>query len=53
MKRIVSVAPRAVDTPAETLRLAVAAATDAAGREENQDVAAALALAGPAGDASA
>jgi serine/threonine protein phosphatase PrpC len=53
MKRIVSVAPRAVDTPAETLRLAVAAATDAAGREENQDVAAALALAGPAGDAGA
>jgi protein phosphatase len=42
----VSVAPRAVDAPAETLRLAVAAATDAAGREENQDVAAALVLGG-------
>ena len=39
-----SVVPRAVDTPAETLRLAVATATDAAGREENQDVAAALVL---------
>ena len=40
----VSVLPKAVDTPAETLRLAVAAVTDAAGREENQDVAAALAV---------
>lgn len=40
----VSVVPRAVDTPAETLRLAVATATDAAGREGNQDVAAALVL---------
>ena len=44
---------RAVDTPAETLRLAVSAVTDAAGRDENQDVAAALAIGGggPAGDA--
>jgi PPM family protein phosphatase len=40
----VSALPRAVDTPEETLRLAVSAVTDAAGREENQDVAAALAL---------
>jgi protein phosphatase len=44
------VAPRAVDTPAETLRLAVAAATDAAGREENQDIAAALVLGSGARD---
>ena len=42
-------APRAVDSPAETLRLAVGAATDAAGREENQAAAAALAL-GPPSD---
>jgi type IV secretory pathway VirB2 component (pilin) len=40
----VSALPRAVDTPEETLRLAVAAVTDAAGRDENQDVAAALGL---------
>ena len=39
-----SVVPRAVDTPAETLRVAVAAETDAAGREENQDVAMAIVL---------
>lgn len=45
-----SVAPRAVDAPAETLRLAVGAATDAAGREENQDAAAALALGASGGD---
>jgi len=42
----VSVLPRAVDTPEETLRLAVSAVTDAAGRNENQDVAAALAIGG-------
>jgi protein phosphatase len=41
---ILSALPRALDNPAETLRLAVAAVTDAAGREENQDVAAALAI---------
>lgn len=41
-----SALPRAVDTPEETLRLAVSAATDAAGRVENQDVAAALAIDG-------
>jgi PPM family protein phosphatase len=40
----VSALPRAVDTPEETLRLAVSAVTDAAGRDENQDVAAALAI---------
>jgi protein phosphatase len=47
----VSALPRVVDTPEETLRLAVSAVTDAAGRDENQDVAAALAIAGssPAG----
>jgi PPM family protein phosphatase len=43
----VSALPRAVDTPEETLRLAVSAVTDAAGRDENQDVAAALAISGP------
>ena len=48
----VSAPPKAVDTPAETLRLAVSAVTDAAGREENQDVAAALAIgARPGADA--
>jgi protein phosphatase len=45
----VSAFPRAVDTPEETLRLAVSAVTDAAGRDENQDVAAALAIGGPSG----
>jgi protein phosphatase len=40
----VSAQPRAVDTPEETLRLAVSAVTDTAGRDENQDVAAALAI---------
>ena len=46
-----SALPRAVDTPEETLRLAVSAVTDAAGRDENQDVAVALAIGGngPAG----
>ena len=39
-----SALPRAVDTPEETLRLAVSAVTDTAGRDENQDVAAALAI---------
>lgn len=39
-----SVVPRGSDAPAETLRLAVAAQSDAAGRPENQDVAMALAL---------
>src|SRR5215218_10799140 len=43
---IVSALSRAVDTPEETLRLAVSAVTDAAGRDENQDVAAALAIGG-------
>jgi protein phosphatase len=42
----VSALPRAVDTPEETLRLAVSAVTDAAGRDENQDVTAALAIGG-------
>ena len=42
-----SALPRAVDTPEDTLRLAVSAVTDAAGRDENQDVAAALAISGP------
>jgi PPM family protein phosphatase len=42
----VSAPPRAVDTSEETLRLAVSAVTDAAGRDENQDVAAALAIGG-------
>ena len=42
-----SALPRAVDTSEETLRLAVSAVTDAAGRDENQDVAAALAISGP------
>jgi serine/threonine protein phosphatase PrpC len=51
MNTIVSALPRAVDTPPETLRLAVSAVTDAAGREENQDVAAALAIDGTAGGA--
>ena len=48
-----SALPRAIDTPAETLRLAVSAVSDTAGRDENQDVAAALALGGdgPAGAA--
>ena len=41
-----SALPRAVDTSEETLRLAVSAVTDAAGRAENQDVAAALAIGG-------
>ena len=41
-----SALPRAVDTPEETLRLAVSAVTDAAGRDENQDVAVALAIGG-------
>jgi PPM family protein phosphatase len=45
----VSALPRTVDTPEETLRLAVSAVTDAAGRDENQDVAAALAISGPSG----
>ena len=46
-----SALPRAVETPEETLRLAVSAVTDAAGRDENQDVAAALVIGGngPAG----
>jgi serine/threonine protein phosphatase PrpC len=44
----VSVVPRIMEAPAETLRLAVAAETDAAGRDENQDIALALALSGPA-----
>ena len=39
-----SVVPRGSDAPAETLRLAVAAQSDPAGRTENQDVAMALAL---------
>jgi serine/threonine protein phosphatase PrpC len=43
---IVSALSRVVDTPEETLRLAVSAVTDAAGRDENQDVAAALAIGG-------
>jgi serine/threonine protein phosphatase PrpC len=43
----VSALPRAVDTSEETLRLAVSAVTDTAGRDENQDVAAALAISGP------
>ncbi|MCC2630025.1 MAG: protein serine/threonine phosphatase [Thermomicrobiales bacterium] len=41
-----SALPRAVETPEETLRLAVSAVTDAAGRDENQDVAAALVIGG-------
>ncbi len=46
-----SAPPRTVDLPAESLRLAVAAVSDTAGREENQDVAVALAIAaGPAGE---
>jgi PPM family protein phosphatase len=48
----VSALPRAVDTPEEMLRLAVSAVTDAAGRDENQDVAAALAI-GETGSADA
>ncbi len=46
-----SARPIAVDTPAETLRLAVSAVTDPAGREENQDVASALAI-GASADAA-
>ena len=42
-----SAGPRASDALAETLRLSVAAETDAAGREENQDVAMALVLDSP------
>jgi PPM family protein phosphatase len=42
----VSALPRAVDTSEQTLRLAVSAVTDTAGRDENQDVAAALAIGG-------
>lgn len=45
--RAVSVVPSTVDAPTETLRLAVAAESDAAGRSENQDMALALALSGP------
>jgi PPM family protein phosphatase len=47
----VSALPRAVEAPEETLRLAVSAVTDTAGRDENQDVAAALAIgsSGPSG----
>ena len=41
-----SALPRVVETSEQTLRLAVAAVTDAAGRDENQDVAAALAIGG-------
>jgi PPM family protein phosphatase len=48
----VSALPRAVDTPEETLRLAVSAVTDAAGRDENQDVAAALAIGRNSGEGS-
>jgi protein phosphatase len=40
----VSALPIPVETPAETLTLAIAAETDAAGREDNQDVAVALSL---------
>jgi serine/threonine protein phosphatase PrpC len=43
----VSVVPRQSDAPAETLRLAVAAETDTAGRDENQDVAMAIVLPNP------
>jgi PPM family protein phosphatase len=43
---IVSALSRVVDPPEETLRLAVSAVTDAAGRDANQDVAAALAIGG-------
>lgn len=51
----VSVEPRASDALAETIRVAVAAESDAAGRAENQDIAMALALpsaggAGPSED---
>lgn len=42
-----SLAPRQTDALAETLRLAVAAESDAAGRVENQDVALAIALSPP------
>jgi serine/threonine protein phosphatase PrpC len=42
----VSALPRVVETSEQTLRLAVAAVTDAAGRDANQDVAAALAIGG-------
>jgi len=47
----VSALPRAVEAPEETLRLAVFAVTDTAGRDQNQDVAAALAIgsSGPSG----
>jgi protein phosphatase len=40
----VSAIQSVVETPIETLRLAVAATTDAAGRDENQDMALALAI---------
>lgn len=43
---IVSVVARPTDALAETLRVAVAAETDAAGRDENQDVAMAMVLPG-------
>jgi PPM family protein phosphatase len=42
----VSALPRVVETSEQTLRLAVASVTDAAGRDANQDVAAALAIGG-------
>jgi protein phosphatase len=48
---IVSSVETLTDRPAETLRLAVAAVTDAAGRDENQDVAAAIPV-GRAADSS-
>jgi protein phosphatase len=43
----VSAPPRAVEAPAETLRLTVAAESDTAGREANQDVALAMPVGGP------
>lgn len=42
--KLVSVASKAIDSAAETLRLAVAAETDPAGRSENQDIALAMVL---------
>jgi serine/threonine protein phosphatase PrpC len=42
----VSVVPKTVEAPAETLRLAVAAESDTAGRAENQDIAIAMVLSG-------
>lgn len=42
-----SVVPRPSDAPAETMRLAVAAETDTAGRDENQDVVTAIVLPTP------